>query len=57
LGDKLDHLPSELSGGEQPRVAIARSTTPRSVVGGTESGEGGYLSKSGRLAPRSLDGG
>jgi cell division transport system ATP-binding protein len=25
LGDKLDHLPSELSGGEQQRVAIARA--------------------------------
>ncbi len=25
LGDKLDHLPSQLSGGEQQRVAIARA--------------------------------
>ena len=25
LGDRLDHLPSELSGGEQQRVAIARA--------------------------------
>ncbi len=25
LGDKLEHLPSELSGGEQQRVAIARA--------------------------------
>jgi putative ABC transport system ATP-binding protein len=28
LGDKLDHLPSELSGGEQQRVAIARALAP-----------------------------
>src|SRR5947199_6733053 len=27
LGDKLDHLPAELSGGEQQRVAIARALT------------------------------
>jgi putative ABC transport system ATP-binding protein len=28
LGDKLDHLPAELSGGEQQRVAIARALAP-----------------------------
>ena len=28
FGDKLDHLPSELSGGEQQRVAIARALAP-----------------------------
>ncbi len=28
LGEKLDHLPSELSGGEQQRVAIARALAP-----------------------------
>jgi len=27
LGDRLDHLPAELSGGEQQRVAIARALT------------------------------
>ena len=31
LGDRLDHLPRELSGGEQQRVAIARAivNTPK----------------------------
>ena len=28
LGDRLDHLPAELSGGEQQRVAIARALAP-----------------------------
>ena len=28
LGDRLDHYPAELSGGEQQRVAIARALAP-----------------------------
>jgi putative ABC transport system ATP-binding protein len=34
LGDRLDHFPSQMSGGEQQRVAIARGrpTTRRAAV-------------------------
>lgn len=32
LGDRLDHLPSQLSGGEQQRVAIARAFSNRPAI-------------------------
>ncbi len=32
LGDRLDHYPSQMSGGEQQRVALARAAAPRPEV-------------------------
>jgi putative ABC transport system ATP-binding protein len=32
LGDRLDHFPAQLSGGEQQRVAIARAVAKRPEV-------------------------
>ncbi|MEM9429973.1 MAG: ATP-binding cassette domain-containing protein [Pseudomonadota bacterium] len=32
LGDRLDHYPAQLSGGEQQRVALARAAAPRPEI-------------------------
>lgn len=55
LGNRLDHFPSQLSGGEQQRVAIARAIAKRPAVLFCDEPTGALDSKTGVKVLEALD--